>query len=211
MFDVAYEIYVVTSENHWYVGSSSGKSPSAHKRFIAHTTGRGADGFKFLIAQDPAVKFTLHVVETGHGDFLQREHAWWQLGRLHETRECLNRRPPASWSHCNTGVNLSDEHRRKISEAQKGKPRNQKFDEETRKKLSDAGRGRKRSSETRRLISEAAKRQIRVPHTEEAKRKISVAMSTRVVSEETKRKIGETNRVRMLAFYAAQRKEVKHE
>ena len=49
---------------------------------------------------------------------------------------------------------LSEETRRKISDALKGK----KFSEETKRKMSEAKKGKKRSEETRRKISETKKR-----------------------------------------------------
>lgn len=53
-----------------------------------------------------------------------------------------------------TGIPLSDEHRKKLSEAHKG----HKPSEETRKKMSEAQRKRKLSEETKKKISEGHKR-----------------------------------------------------
>lgn len=51
------------------------------------------------------------------------------------------------------GKHLSEDHRKKISDALKGK----KLSEETRQKLSDAGKGRKHTSETKNKLSDALK------------------------------------------------------
>jgi group I intron endonuclease len=79
------------------------------------------------------------------------------------------------------GCNPSEETRRKLSEANKGKKRS----EETRRKISEAAKNP--SEETRRKISEANKR--RPPPNEETRRKISVAAKN--ISEETRRKLSE--------------------
>ena len=55
------------------------------------------------------------------------------------------------------GKQLSDETRRKMSEAQKGKP-GHKHTDEARRKMSEAHKGKHRSEETCSKISEAAKR-----------------------------------------------------
>ena len=94
---------------------------------------------------------------------------------------------------------LSEEHKRKISEANKSMV----FTEEHRRKISEAGKGRKLSEdhkrklsevmrnpsvETRRKISEAKKGK---KFTEEHRRKISEVQKGKKLSEETRRKISE--------------------
>ena len=66
-----------------------------------------------------------------------------------------------------------------------------KMSEETRRKLSEAKKGRKASEEHRRKLSEVRKGR---KHSEETKRKISEAERGKIVSEETKRKISEANK-----------------
>ena len=58
--------------------------------------------------------------------------------------------------HCHhkKGKHLSEETRKKISEAEKGRT----FSEEHRKKISESNKGKKRSEETRIKMSAAAKR-----------------------------------------------------
>ena len=87
------------------------------------------------------------------------------------------------------GYILSEETRRKLSEAQKGK----KMSEESKRKMSEAHKGIKNpnfgkphSKEHRRKISESGKGRI---HSEESKRKMSEKASGRIRSEENKRNI----------------------
>lgn len=89
---------------------------------------------------------------------------------------------------------LSEEHKRKISEGNRG----QKRSEEARRNISESLKGHAMSEETKRKISEARKGKGR-PQTEETKRKLSEANKGKTPwlgrqhSEETKRKIRESN------------------
>ena len=69
------------------------------------------------------------------------------------------------------GIPCSEEHKRKISEANRGR-HNIPLSEETKRKISEACKGIPRSEETKRKISEARKG---IPRSEETKRKISEA------------------------------------
>lgn len=85
------------------------------------------------------------------------------------------------------GKHHSEEAKRKMSESAKGR----QFSEETRRKLSEAkkGKGMQFSEETKRKMSEAKKGKYR---SEEIKRKISEANKGRHHSEETKRKLSKS-------------------
>ena len=84
------------------------------------------------------------------------------------------------------GKTLSEEHKRKISEAHKGKSR-KPLSEEHKRKISDTLKGKTHSEET--------KRKMRGIHlSEETKRKLSEAHKGKHHSEETKRKISESNK-----------------
>ena len=75
------------------------------------------------------------------------------------------------------GGNFTEEHRRKISEARKGKKR-KPHSEETRRKISEARKGKKgkpHSEEHRRKMSEAKKGKKGKPQSEEHRQKISEA------------------------------------
>ena len=91
----------------------------------------------------------------------------------------------------NWGKKLSEEHRRKLSEANKGK----KLSEERRRKLSEAKKGKKLSEEHCRKMSEANKGE-KSPNwgkklSEEHRRKLSEANKGKKLSEERRRKISE--------------------
>ena len=101
------------------------------------------------------------------------------------------------------GREFSEEHRKKISEANKGNKYGlgHKLSEEARKKISEANKGNKyglghchkHTEETRKKISEATKRAM----TEETRKKMSKALKGKThkpMSEETKKKISEFNK-----------------
>lgn len=84
------------------------------------------------------------------------------------------------------GKTLSEETKRKISEAHKGKP-GKPHSEETKRKISDTLKGKTHSEE--------AKRKMRGRHlSEETKRKLSEAHKGKTHSEETKRKMSEARK-----------------
>ncbi len=102
------------------------------------------------------------------------------------------------------GHKISEETKRKISEANKGKKRSeetkrkmslskQNMSEETKRKMSEANKGKKRSEETKRKMSKAKKGRAspligrKLP--EETKRKMSEAEKGKKRSEETRRKM----------------------
>lgn len=94
----------------------------------------------------------------------------------------------------NAGYKHSEETRRKISEAQKGK----KLSEETRRKVSEGNKGKYVSEETKRKISEAKKGKHL---TEETKRKLSEVRKGKTPwnkgkhpSEETRKKLSEVHK-----------------
>jgi len=88
------------------------------------------------------------------------------------------------------GKPLSEEHKRKLSEARKRRPPASK---ETREKMSEARKGEKHPmfGKTGKLTSMFGKH-----HTEETRKKQSEANKGHTVSEETRRKIGEANKKR---------------
>jgi group I intron endonuclease len=85
------------------------------------------------------------------------------------------------------GTKLSEETRRKISEANKGHI----VSEETKKKIGEANSGRKLTEEHKDKIR---KINIGKKHTEETKRKMSEAGKGKTFSEETRRKLSEAGK-----------------
>jgi hypothetical protein len=90
------------------------------------------------------------------------------------------------------GKKLSEEHKLKLSKANKGK----KLKEETKKKMSEVRRGKTHSEETKKKISESNKGKI---ISEETKIKMSQWQKGKIFSEETKRKIGEFHKGKTLS------------
>ena len=88
-------------------------------------------------------------------------------------------------SEANKGKTRTSETRRKLSEAQKRKP---SISSETRRKISEANKGHVTTNETRHKISEANKGKT---HTEEARRKMSEARKGIVFTDEQRRKLSE--------------------
>lgn len=96
------------------------------------------------------------------------------------------------------GKHLTEEHKKKISEAQKGEKsymygKHAHHTEETRKKISLANKGRAKSKETREKLSKALKGRI---ISEETLKKRSESLKGRIISEEHKRKISLANKGR---------------
>lgn len=92
------------------------------------------------------------------------------------------------------GIRLSEETRRKMSDAQRGRI----ISTEHRRKLSEAQRGKYHSTETRRKMSETHRGKRNHfygrHHSEEIRKKISEAGKGRFVSEETRRKMSESHK-----------------
>ena len=99
----------------------------------------------------------------------------------------------------NTNKVISEETRKKIGEASKGRT----FSEESKTKMSQSQKGRKHSEETRKKISESNKgiafseehkNKLSKPKSEETKRKLSEAHKGIKHSEETKKKLSEASK-----------------
>ena len=93
-----------------------------------------------------------------------------------------------------SGWKCSEETRKKLSEAKKGRPGywlGKHVSDETRRKVSEHHKGKRLSEETRKKISEANKSRR---HSEETKKKMSEANKGKHHSEETKRKISEAKK-----------------
>jgi hypothetical protein len=91
-----------------------------------------------------------------------------------------------------SGYVFSEETKKKLSEAHKGKTHS----EESKRKMSEVNKGKTLSEEHKRKISEAKKGKT---FSEESKRKMSEVNKGKTLSEEHKRKISETNKGRTLS------------
>src|SRR5574344_1771659 len=109
----------------------------------------------------------------------------YEIHKVFNDKLCLNGYDPTNNVFRTTaGKHLSDEVRRKISEAKKGKHKS----DETKLKISEARKGKHHSDETKKKMSEAKKGKHL---SEETKKKISEAKKGKHLSEEAKRKLAE--------------------
>ena len=120
------------------------------------------------------------------------ENLEWKLIKDHlsEHKRNVSEETRRKLSEANRGKVFSEETKRKLSESQKGRV----FSEETRRRMSEAKKGKNHkpfSEETRRKLSEAKKGKKRKPFSEETRRKLSEANKGKVLTEETKRKLSE--------------------
>lgn len=97
----------------------------------------------------------------------------------------------------------SEESKIKMSEAKKGKQYRlgKLHSEETKKKMSEAKKGKLLSKETKNKMSELRKGnkyRLGTKQTEETKLKISKSMTGRVITEETRKKLSEINKGKIL-------------
>lgn len=111
---VPYEIYVVESADHWYVGSTT---RGFERRFRMHMAGYG--GAPLLRQRVGALgerAFSVRRLESSVGDPMPAEQAWYDWHLANDSRSSLNtRRPGAFPAH-------TDVTRAKISAAKSGIP-----------------------------------------------------------------------------------------
>jgi predicted XRE-type DNA-binding protein len=114
-----------------------------------------------------------------------------EIGRLElGTGYLINK---TSGGQGNSGLIFSDDHRRKISESNKGKSNHnfgKHLSEDHRKKMSESRTGRKVSEETRKKISESNKDKY---PSEETRKKLSESHKGKKLSEGTKIKLSESH------------------
>ena len=113
------------------------------------------------------------------------------------TEDDLNERttivPGKGWGFDWTGVKQTDDHKKKVGDAQRGKPR-KKHSAETKKKMSNTRKGMLHSPEWNKKVGDAQRGIKRIPLLEEHKKKISEASMGKKkgpMSDETKRKLSE--------------------
>lgn len=184
-----YEIYIIASEDYWYVGSASGKT-TATKRFTAHLKGKGRAYLLWgAIQKLGASSFTQKILEKGVGNPVEAEQKWYDWYLANDSRNTLNGRRPGAWDgHIHSAIELEKmrqaqigrrhtlESREKMSAWQIGRtPPNKGVPHtiEARIKMSQAHVGRPAPSlSTRKKMSAA---QIGRTHSEETKTKMRIA------------------------------------
>jgi len=134
-------------------------------------------------------------------DELTKAEQFWMDVYREEGRELYNFGLAADNSM--RGHEFSEEHRRKISDAKRGKP-GHKLSEKNRRRLSEVNKGKKyalgyrHTEETKKKISEARKGMpngmLGKKHTEESRSKMSDSQKGKEFSEETKRRISEAKK-----------------
>ena len=168
----------------------SNRHENEHLQFSWNTYGEKCFEFSILKKCDEAELDDLETNYIAHFDSTNREK-----GYNYETGGNKNKR-------------LSEETKRKLSEAHKGKT----IPEEIVRKISEANRGQTRSEEIKKKLSEVKKGENNPfygkTHSEETKQKMSERMKGKnnpfygkTHSEETKRKISEANSGENSAFY----------
>jgi len=164
-----------------------GGHDNAHLQAAWNKYGEGA--FSFCVLEQVGDRENL----------LEREQSF--LDCAFEVGNTYNMAKHADLPPISRGAVLSEEHRRKISEAHKGKS----VPEETKHKISETRKkqgspwlkGKRLSEETKRKISEAVmgnQHTLGLKHTAEARRNMSEARKGKTHSEETKRKMSEAHR-----------------
>ena len=193
--------------NKRYIGSSKNieKRWKSHKRRLNNKTHcnlylqrewdkYGSENFEFAILEECSIS-SLYKLEDHYVKLMK------SLNRKKGYNLVKVLEPPTR------GTRLSEEHRKKLSEAHKGyKPTEEqrrkmsesnigkhKVSEEHRRKLSEANKGKVVSEETRRKLSIANTGHIK---TEETRRKLREARIGKKASEETKKRMSEAQRGR---------------
>jgi hypothetical protein len=147
----AYEIYLITGPECWYVGSTT---VGAQKRFERHMTGKGgAPRLKAKVAELGPEAFQQIIIEEDFGDPIEAEQRWYDWYLANDLRQTLNAKRPDSWDGFSRGKSLTPQHRRHISEANMGRVPTP----ETRIRLSEGHKGISPSSDTKAKLSAANK------------------------------------------------------
>ena len=170
-------IYQIELNNKIYIGSTTSSFKSRWSQHLSDfKKGRNSPHMQNAYNKygDSTLKFSILKIVKRKEDCIPREQYYIdtlkpQYNICQIAGSCL-------------GVVHTEETKRKMSEANKGKI----ISEETKRKMREAKKGRKLSEEHKRKIGVAIKGNI---HTEETKRKMSEASKGIICSEETRKKM----------------------
>ena len=143
---------------------------------------------RFAIAKERAIgKAEYNIADGGQGGSLNKGMHFSEEARKHMSEAHKGKPSPMKGKH------IPEETKKKISVSEKGRHHS----EETKRKIGEANKRRTYSEETRRKISEARKGKPGLPHSEEVKRKISESKKGKkreAFSDEWKRKLSEARK-----------------
>ena len=153
------------------------KSPSKRRYFETALKKYGFDGFNLQV---------IYLPKASKEELLDLEETFIFIENSLVTENGYNL---CQRGRMNSILPMSDETRRKLSEAQRGK----KHSDESKRQISEGNAGKKRSDESRHKMSESKKGN---KASEETKRKLSKAQKGRQHTDETRRKMSEVQKVK---------------
>lgn len=188
------QIYLIESEDYWYVGSTS---VGIQKRFRQHQNGYGDAHLLYDAMQSSSGTFTISLLEEVL-DRVEGERRWYDWYRANDSRRTLNGRRPCSWDGGWKGKRHSMATRSKMSDSARGHT----VADASRQKISEASKGNKKwvgkthTEASKRKISQSKKGKPIGPFTQEHKDRISAGLRGHVVSADTRAKISASMRAR---------------
>lgn len=201
MDDIISGVYIISNNlnGHKYIGSSINfqtrkkthlielKANKHHSQYLQRAWNKyGEQNFTFEVLEICKIEYLIereqHYIDTINPEYNISRTAGSCLGCKHseETKQKLSRivtgikRPPRTL-----------EHRRKLSEANKGKP----FTEERCQNISTGNKGKKKRPRTEEYCRNIAKAHIGIPLSEEHKKSISESHKGKVLTEEHRNNI----------------------
>jgi hypothetical protein len=185
--------YLREDKTPYYIGKGKGDRINSKKRSIKPPKDKSRIIYlKQNLTEEEAFKHEIYMIDVfgrkdlGTGILYNRTYGGEGSSGAIISDETRRKLSEANKGNTNfLGKNHSEEHKRKMSELNKGKT----LSDETRKKLSEAHKNT--SEQTRKRMSEAHKGKIL---SEEHRRKLSEAHKGKILSKDHRRKIGEVNK-----------------
>jgi hypothetical protein len=122
--------------------------------------------------------------------WLRRKFIESQTGRVISEKARENMIKASKGNGSKVGHVVSEETKKKISEANRGKVRS----EDAKRRMSEFRKGKRASEETKRKMSESMKKKVPGPVSDETKLKLSESHKGKTPSDETKRKMSEARK-----------------